>query len=200
MIPAFSITHMTRCSINMSIAEKNQKVQRAQNVPSQDKRVFFCYTKIGILCLIMFIRNGRMNVENKSVYRQSSLDRIQSPEQLNSYLRVTNPSAWIVLIAVIVLLVGALVWGSFTYIGSFVDGNAHVENGVMTIVFEDDDLARNVQPGMNVTIGEANATVTSVGRGDDGRLFALADTTLANGSYPVKVSYRQTQIMQLLFN
>lgn len=148
----------------------------------------------------MFIRNGRMNVENKSVYRQSSLDRIQSPEQLNSYLRVTNPSAWTVLIAVIVLLVGALVWGSFTYIGSFVDGNAHVENGVMTIVFEDDDLARNVQPGMNVTIGEANATVTSVGRGDDGRLFALADTTLANGSYPVKVSYRQTQIMQLLFN
>ena len=90
-------------------------------------------------------------MENKSVYRQSSLDRIQSPEQLNSYLRVTNPSAWIVLIAVIVLLVGALVWGSFTYIGSFVDGNAHVENGVMTIVFEDDDLARNVQPGMNVT-------------------------------------------------
>ena len=141
-----------------------------------------------------------MNLENKSVYRQSSLDRIQSPEQLNSYLRVTNPSAWIVLIAVIVLLVGALVWGSFTYIGSFVDGNAHVENGVMTIVFEDDDLAWNVQPGMNVTIGEANATVTSVGRGDDGRLFALADTTLANGSYPVKVSYRQTQIMQLLFN
>ena len=169
-------------------------------MPSQDKCVFFCYTKIGILCLIMFIRNGRMNVENKSVYRQSSLDRIQSPEQLNSYLRVTNPSAWIVLIAVIVLLVGALVWGSFTYIGSFVDGNAHVENGVMTIVFEDDDLARNVQPGMNVTIGEANATVTSVGRGDDGRLFALADTTLANGTYPVKVSYRQTQITQLLFN
>ena len=53
---------------------------------------------------------------------------------------------------------------------------------------------------MNVTIGEANVTVTSVGRGDDGRLFALADTTLTNGSYPVKVSYRQTQIMQLLFN
>ena len=119
---------------------------------------------------------------------------------MNSYLRVTNPSAWIVLIAVIVLLVGALIWGSFTYIGSFVDGNARVENGGMTIVFEDDDLTRNVQPGMNVTIGEANATVTSVGRGDDGRLFALADTTLTNGSYPVKVSYRQTQIMQLLFN
>ena len=33
-------------------------------------------------------------MENKSVYRQSSLDRIQSPEQLNCYLRVTNPSAW----------------------------------------------------------------------------------------------------------
>jgi len=31
-------------------------------------------------------------------------------------------------------------------------------------------------------------------------VIALADTTLANGSYPVKVSYRQTQIMQLLFN
>ena len=139
-------------------------------------------------------------MENKSVYRKSSLDRIQSPEQLNNYLRVTNPSVWIVLVAVIVLVAGALIWGSFTYIGSFVDGQAHVENGTMTILFGDDTLARNVEPGMSVTVGETKATVTSVGQRDDGRLFALAETTLAGGSYPAKVCYREAQILQLLLN
>ena len=61
------------------------------------------------------------DMEKKSVFREKSLDRIQSPEQLNDYLRVTNPTVWVLLAAVIVLLAGMLVWGSFTYIGSFAE-------------------------------------------------------------------------------
>ena len=54
------------------------------------------------------------NMEKSKVFRQTSMDRIQSPEQLNDYLRVTDPSVWVLLAAVIVLLAGVLVWGSFT--------------------------------------------------------------------------------------
>ena len=134
------------------------------------------------------------------LFRRESMDRIQSPERLNEYLRVANPSVWVVLAAVIVLLVGILIWGSLTCIDSFAAGTARVENGVMTIRFDEEALADNVEPGMTAAVGESRAVITSVGRGEDGRLFALAETALADGEYAVRVSYKQTQVLRLLFN
>ncbi len=134
------------------------------------------------------------------VYRKASMERIQSPEQLNDYLRVTNPSVWIVLAAVALILAGALLWGSFAYIDSFVSGDAVVKNGVMTVSFEDETMAQNVKAGMSVAVGDTSSPIVSVGRAADGRLFAQAETTLADGTYQATISYRQTQVLQLLFN
>ena len=135
-----------------------------------------------------------------TLYRKSSMERIQSPEQLNDYLRVTSPSVWIILAAVILILVGALLWGSFAYIDSFVTGAAKVESGVMTVTFEDETMAKNVKAGMNVAVGGTSSAIVSVGRASDGRLFAQAETTLADGAYQATGSYRQTQVLELLFN
>ena len=41
------------------------------------------------------------------------MDKVSSPEQLNDYIRVTTPSVWLVLIAVILLLLGMLAWSVF---------------------------------------------------------------------------------------
>lgn len=139
-------------------------------------------------------------MEQQTVYRKKSLERIQSPEQLNDYLRVTNPSVWVILAAVALILAGALIWGSFAYIDSFVTGTAEVKDGVMTVTFEDEALAKNVKAGMNVAAGDTVSAIASVGRASDGSLFAQAQTALADGSYQVKVSYRQTQVLDLLFN
>ena len=38
-----------------------------------------------------------------SVFRKKSLDQINSPEQLDDYIRVTTPSVWIVLLALVVI-------------------------------------------------------------------------------------------------
>lgn len=45
-----------------------------------------------------------------SIFREKNLKRISSPEQLDAYLRTTTSSAWLVLSAIIVLLVGLLFW------------------------------------------------------------------------------------------
>ncbi len=134
------------------------------------------------------------------LFREESMERIQSPERLNDYLRVANPTVWIVLAAVIVLLAGMLIWGSVACIDSFVAGTARVENGVMTVSFDDETHTGNVEAGMTVSVGESSAVISSVGRGEDGRLFALADTDLADGVYAARVSYKRTQIIRLLFN
>ena len=60
---------------------------------------------------------GKEDNKKESIFRQKSIDRISSPEQLHDYIKVSSPGAWLVLVAIIIFLVGALVWavnGSIT--------------------------------------------------------------------------------------
>ena len=58
----------------------------------------------------------RGTVVDNSLFRKSSLDRVQSPEQLNDYIRVPNPSGWVVVIATLVFLIAALIWGALAWL------------------------------------------------------------------------------------
>ena len=53
---------------------------------------------------------GQSKTNQKGIFREKAMNRVSSPEQLNDYIRVTSPSVWIVLIALIVLLIGMLAW------------------------------------------------------------------------------------------
>ena len=85
-------------------------------------------------------------------------------------------------------------------IDSFATGVAIVEDGSMHIRFDDPQIAKNVEPGMTVIVGETESRVSGMGADPDGTLFASADTTLANGRYVARVVFRQTQVIELLFN
>ena len=52
-------------------------------------------------------------MEERSVFRRKSLERVTSPEQLNDYIKVTTPSVWLILFATLVLIVGTLFWAVF---------------------------------------------------------------------------------------
>lgn len=134
------------------------------------------------------------------VFRSKAMDRLSSPEQINDYLRVTKPSVWVALGAIILLLAGALIWSSTVSINSYVEGTAYVDDEIMTVTFSDNDYAKNVQVGMSVDVGASRSTVISVGTRADGTLFAHAETELADGAYPARVCFRQTQVLKLLFN
>ena len=55
------------------------------------------------------------------LFREKSLEAIESPESMNDYLQVTSPGIWIVLVAVIAILIGAVLWGIFGRINTTVD-------------------------------------------------------------------------------
>ena len=50
------------------------------------------------------------------LFREKSLEAVESPESLNDYLRVTSPGIWLVMATVIVLLIGGILWGIFGHI------------------------------------------------------------------------------------
>ena len=57
------------------------------------------------------------------VFRKKSVERISGPEGLNDYIRVTTPSVWLVLGALVLLVAGMLAWGIFGKVA------AHEEDG-----------------------------------------------------------------------
>ncbi len=48
---------------------------------------------------------------NQPIFRKTSLDNISSPDQLNDYIKVSNPRIWMVLAALFILLASVIVWG-----------------------------------------------------------------------------------------
>ena len=136
----------------------------------------------------------------QELFRKESVERVSSPEQLSDYLHVTSPTVWVVLAAVILLLASLFVWSSVTALESYAAGRAEVRGGVLTLSFDDAEQAENVQVGMNVKVGDMVTPVLSIGRDEDGRLLAVADAALPDGSYDARVGYRSTQIINMLFN
>ena len=47
----------------------------------------------------------------EDIFRKKSLEKIQSPEQIDDYVRVITPGLWLVLGAVILLLSAMILWG-----------------------------------------------------------------------------------------
>lgn len=51
-----------------------------------------------------------MSENEKNLFRKSSLEKVSSPEQLNEYIKVTNPSLIIILVTVFAMILSAMVW------------------------------------------------------------------------------------------
>ncbi len=77
---------------------------------------------------------------SKQLFRQKSMDKITSPEQMNDYIRVSNPSVWMILGAVIVLLIGVCVWGVFGRLDSTLQTGGVCKDGQLIIYVGEKDI------------------------------------------------------------
>lgn len=49
-------------------------------------------------------------MEKSGIFGEDGLTRIESPEQMNAYIKIARPGIWMVLAALLVLMVSAVVW------------------------------------------------------------------------------------------
>ena len=97
-------------------------------------------------------------MKNK-IFREKSLERISSPEQLTDYIKVTRPGVWIILVAIIILLVSLLIWGVYGTLPDMVSLNGVSENGVVTCYT---DNISNISEGLYAEVDGIEGTVTHV--------------------------------------
>ena len=96
-----------------------------------------------------------------NLFRKKSLQRIASPEQLSAYIRVSTPSVWLLLTAIVILLAGVCVWGVFGRMDTALTAVAVAgDKGVTAYVRAEE--AERIEAGARVTIGGAGGSVISV--------------------------------------
>lgn len=100
---------------------------------------------------------------NEEIFRKQSVDKLSSPEQLNDYIKVTSPSVWIFLSAIIVLLVGVCVWGFFGKLDTTIDVVALSEDGKIVCYVSEDNIS-SIKEGLDVYIGNETFKVSSLSK------------------------------------
>ena len=96
------------------------------------------------------------------LFRQKTLDKVSSPEQMNDYIRVTSPGVWLVLAAVVALLAGLLVWSVLGRLETTVTAAAVAgPDGGTVCYIEEGDLS-SVHAGQTVHIAGEDYALTEV--------------------------------------
>ena len=95
------------------------------------------------------------------LFRKKALDQISSPEQLNDYIRVVNPSIWFMMVGVIIFLVGVCVWGIFGKLDTLLSVAAVNDNGRLVCYVKEADIS-SVNRDMDVEIGGNSYGIESI--------------------------------------
>ena len=135
---------------------------------------------------------------DEKIFRQESIDRISSPDELNDYLKVSTPNLWIALIASIFLLIGCLVWACQDTLETKIETVAEVKDHYAQIVLTGTD-AEAVEEKMEVRIGDVTTNIDQIMTDNFDRAIAVFDTDLPDGKYKAQIIVESIHPIQILF-
>lgn len=115
-----------------------------------------------------------MRQQNSQIFSQEALDKLRSPERLDTMLPITTPVSWIGLISILTLLFVVVLWsiyGAFTVkadgMGLIMDSAgvmniSHITNGKISQLY--------IRPGMHVKKGDLIAHLEQAEQSADTRM------------------------------
>ncbi|NBH25141.1 hypothetical protein D3Z60_04895 [Lachnospiraceae bacterium] len=166
-----------------------------------------------------FGRDKEQRNMEKKIYREKSMKRISSPEQLDDYIKVTGTGMWMIMGAVMLLLACVCVWGIFGHLDTVIKAPVVVKDGTLMCYIKETDREQ-VAVGMQVEIRGKGYSILSVsdvpaqaygaltpyamhiGGFADGEwvYMAAADTELADGVYEGEVVVESIAPAFFIFN
>lgn len=108
---------------------------------------------------------------SKRLFRESALERLSSPEQLDQLLQVMSPRGWISLIAIWALLAAIIAWSILARVPSTVEGEGIIVagGGLMVVVSPGNGRLTEILPsvGDHIATGQIVATIDQRGLEDE---------------------------------
>ena len=158
--------------------------------------------------------------QQNSLFREKSLKSVASPEELDDYIKVTNPGVWLLLSVIVIFLLGVIVWGVFGKLESDVDVFGRMEEGRLVVYASGADMLK-LQKGMRVEANRMEGSVTDITgytltteevfpTSDKAQEYhinpgtplypIITDLTLPDGNYDARVVLQEIKPMELIFN
>ena len=133
--------------------------------------------------------------EGRSIFNQQATEKLRSPDDLDKYVRVTNPSVWVVLAACVALLAGLLAWGVFGSVTtSIVTTGTKVDSQAMCFLSAED--VAKVSVGDAAKVGDDRTQVGYVAKvplsPEEAKAILGNDylvATLVNGDWAYQVTF-----------
>lgn len=98
---------------------------------------------------------------DNNIFRKKSMDRVTNPEQLNDYIKVSNPSVWMILMAIIFFLIGVCAWGYFGRLETKINVPCEVVNGKFEAFVKEDDIDKLIE-GMTIKIKDTESYIEKI--------------------------------------
>lgn len=95
------------------------------------------------------------------LFRKRSMEKVNSPEQLNEYIRASNPGVWMVLAAITILLIGVCVWGVFGHLDTEISTAGVCRDGTLSCYISEADISRITDETV-VSVGGNEYFVTEI--------------------------------------
>ena len=138
-------------------------------------------------------------MENR-LFRQKSVERITSPEQLQDYMKVAGPSVWMVLAAVIAILAGLLISASLATVESSLPVEAEVEKNVVSVTLPAAQK-ENIEPGMALRLGGQEVKIDFIFQEDGEHIVAMGEgKDLPDGAYEAEIVTERISPIKLLIH
>ena len=120
------------------------------------------------------------------------MDRVSSPEQLHDYVKVANPGLWMIISAIVILLVGVVIWGFIGKIDTTM-GAAIVTDGGNAVIYISESNVEKLEIGLTVRSEGREYKITDIAKMPlkvDGALtdYAIHASGLTLGEWVYAVS------------
>lgn len=134
--------------------------------------------------------------QTKQIYREEVMERISSPEQLTSYLRVTNPGIWMVLVGIVMLLAGLIAWSTVGTLETTARATVQVESNLAEVTIEG---VQKIEGGMTLRVRDQEYTIDYVYEDALAGTLGEAQVDLPDGRYDGVVVLERVHPIEFLF-
>lgn len=138
---------------------------------------------------------------SEELFRKKCLNKIQSPDNLEEYIRVSDPCVWLFLAGVILLLAGACIWGIFGRVDSTVNTSVYAEDGISACYIDEEDIF-SVKAGMTVKFDGYEANISEISGKDQQYYVCLLESeqNIPDGLYSGKVVVATNKPISFILN
>ena len=138
-------------------------------------------------------------MEDNSIFRKSSIERLSSPEQIDEYVKVISPPMRMAVIAFVLLIAGLLVWALFYEIDTVITCDGFVTDGVLTVSVPASEV-KKLDDDTVMIVNNERTTLTSVVK-RNGRYIIHADVQgVENGLQDVHIIIESITPIELILS